>query len=115
MHASVGDRIPVRRKHDVVSARDKEVLEVCGADGSPRMDVAAARHELLDLTHRLVREHEQHLPAGSVIRCVSRCRGELMQMGVRNGLVEAVEALSRRRLMDRIAPAQAISAGSPAR
>jgi hypothetical protein len=81
------------------------------------MDVVAARHELLDMTHRLVREHEQNLPAGSVIRCVSRCRDELVQMGVRDGLVAAVEAMSRRRLMDRVAPvmAKAIGAVQPAR
>ena len=76
------------------------------------MDVAAERNELLDMTHRLVREHEQHLPAGSVIRCVSRCRDELVRMGVRDGLVEAAEAMSRRRLMDRVAPAQAKAIGA---
>ena len=35
MHASVGDRILVRRAHDGAPARDGEVLEVRGADGSP--------------------------------------------------------------------------------
>jgi hypothetical protein len=64
------------------------------------------------MTHRLVREHEQQLPAGSVIRCVARCCDELVQMGVRVGLVDAVEAMSRRRLRDRVTPPHTISAVS---
>jgi hypothetical protein len=35
MHASVGDRIMVRRAHGDAAARDGEVVEVRGADGSP--------------------------------------------------------------------------------
>lgn len=65
------------------------------------MDVAAARRELMSLTEQLVREHEA-LPAGSVIRCVARCRDELVLMGLRDGLVIAVEAMARNRLRDRV-------------
>ena len=45
------------------------------------MDSATTRRELLDVTHQLVREHEQQLAAGAVIRCVARCCDELEQMG----------------------------------
>ncbi len=64
------------------------------------MDVRAVRQELLEVTERLVREHDE-VPAGSVIRCVARCRDELLALGLRAGLVEAVEAMARRRLRDR--------------
>lgn len=64
------------------------------------MDVRIARRELLEVTHQLVQEHDQ-LPAGSVIRCVTRCRDELLLMGMRDGLVVAVEAMARRRLRAR--------------
>ena len=62
------------------------------------MDVAAARQALLDVTHGLVREYEGDVPAGSVIRCVVRCRDELLLLGLREGLVDAVDAMARRRL-----------------
>ena len=68
------------------------------------MDLLTARHALLDVTHDLVVEHEGRVPAGSVIRCVARCRDELVLMGLRDGLVEAVEAMARRRLRDRALP-----------
>jgi hypothetical protein len=58
----------------------------------------ANHHELVDLAHRLVREHESVLPASSVIGCVTRCRDELVVLGVREGLLPAVEAMARRRL-----------------
>ena len=64
------------------------------------MDVLAVRQELLEATERLVREHDD-VPAGSVIRCVARCRDELLALGLRAGLVDAVEAMARRRLRDR--------------
>ena len=79
------------------------------------MDSVTTRHALLDMTHQLVREHEQQLAAGSVIRCVARCCDELMQMGVRDGLVDAVQAMSRSRLRNRVTPMQAIGAVSPAK
>jgi hypothetical protein len=63
---------------------------------------APSRHELVDLAHRLVREHESVLPASSVIGCVARCRDELVGMGVREGLLPAVEAMARRRLRGRL-------------
>ena len=66
------------------------------------MDVAAVRHALLDTTDRLVTELGVHLPAGSIIRCVVRCRDELWLLGVRDGIVEAVEAMARRRLQNRL-------------
>lgn len=72
------------------------------------MDIVAARRALLELTYDLVKQHEGYLPAGSVIRCVARCRDELLLMGVRDGLFDAVEAMARRRLRDRCAqPASA--------
>jgi hypothetical protein len=59
---------------------------------------AVGRYELVDLAQRLVREHESVLPASSVIGCLARCRDELVGMGVREGLLPAVEAMARRRL-----------------
>lgn len=79
------------------------------------MDSLTTRRELLDMTHQLVREHDQQLAAGSVIRCVARSCDELVHMGVRIGLVDAVEAMSRTRLRDRVTPLQAIGVVSPAR
>lgn len=64
------------------------------------MDVQAVRKDLLDLTERLVAEHSS-LPAGSVIRCVARCKEELVGAGVRSGLVDAVDAMARQRLSGR--------------
>lgn len=66
------------------------------------MNHQTVRQELVELTHQLVREHENVLAAGSVIRCVTRCRDELMLMGVREGLLPAVEAMARRRLRGRV-------------
>lgn len=65
------------------------------------MNTLETRRALLDMTHDLVRQYEGRLPAGSVIRCVARCREELMVMGVRDGLGVALEAMARHRLDDR--------------
>lgn len=74
------------------------------------MDLTVTRSALVDLTHRLVTEFESSLAAGSVIRCVARCRDELWQMGLRDGIVEAVEAMARRRLADRVPRPALVSA-----
>ena len=66
------------------------------------MGIAATRADLVDLTCQLAREYDGVLAAGSVIRCVTRCRDELMLMGVRDGLLPAVEAMARRRLRGRL-------------
>ena len=58
------------------------------------------RHELLEVTERLVKEYEAILPAGSVLRCVVRCRDELLLLGLSDGLLEAVDAMARRRLQE---------------
>jgi hypothetical protein len=70
------------------------------------MDQLHGRRNLLDVTQDLVAEFHDRLPAGSVIRCVARCREELWGVGVREGLADAVLAMSRRRLVDRVPPAQ---------
>lgn len=51
------------------------------------------RHELLEVTERLVKEYEAILPAGSVPRCVVRCRDELLLLGLSDGLLETVDAM----------------------
>lgn len=63
--------------------------------------MSLTRPELLDLTEGLVQEHAGLLPAGAVIRCVARCRDELVLMGVRDGLPDAVAAMARGRLRRR--------------
>lgn len=58
----------------------------------------ATRQELLDVAHDLVREFEGRVPAGSVLRCVVRCRDELVQASVRDGLAAAVHGMAGSRL-----------------
>ncbi len=67
------------------------------------VEALAVRRKLLELTERLVEEHNE-VPAGSVIRCFARCRDELLGAGVRSGLVDAVEAMARHRLRVRSGP-----------
>ena len=55
------------------------------------------RRALLDLTERLQQDHPA-LPAGSVMRCVWRRRGELLLLGVHGGLPADVEDMARSRL-----------------
>ncbi|MCW2623188.1 MAG: hypothetical protein JWL64_2790 [Frankiales bacterium] len=66
------------------------------------MDVKTHRDELLSLERRLMDEFDEVLAAGAVLRCVARCRDELLLIGVRQGLVEAVEAMARHRLRERL-------------
>ena len=54
-----------------------------------------SRQGVLDITDRLVSEFAGAAPAGSVLRCVARCRQEAIRAGLRS---EAVEALARHRL-----------------
>lgn len=67
---------------------------------------ALLRNDMLAMTEALVAEFAGNFPAGSVIRCVSRCREELMRSGVRIGLVEATEEAARR-VLDARVPAHA--------
>lgn len=55
------------------------------------------RRALLDLTDRL-REDHPSVPAGSVLRCVFRCRDDLLLLGVHEGLPGHVETMARERL-----------------
>lgn len=59
------------------------------------------------MTERLVQEFNDILPAGSVLRCVVRCREELILLGVSDGLLEAVSAMARRRLQEHGRPLEA--------
>lgn len=61
------------------------------------VNVVRLRQELLDVTEDLVTAFPD-VPAGSVIRCVARCRDELLAMGVRDGLGIATMAMAGRRL-----------------
>ena len=71
----------------------------------PSADRQAQRAALATLTVRLVAEFAGRLPPGSVIRCVARCRESLAGMGVRDGLVLAVEGMARGVLRQRLTPA----------
>jgi hypothetical protein len=66
------------------------------------MDLIHARRELLDTTQQLLEEFDGEIAAGSVLRCVGRCRDELLLLGVRDGLGDAVRAMARHRLLDRV-------------
>ncbi|WP_461021833.1 hypothetical protein [Thalassiella azotivora] len=61
--------------------------------------VVAERQELLRRTELLVRELSGRVSAGAVISCVVRCADELVRLGVRSGLADAVEAMARARLV----------------
>ncbi|HWL35550.1 MAG TPA: hypothetical protein VNQ77_05100 [Frankiaceae bacterium] len=54
----------------------------------------AAREALYVMTLDLVAEFA-HLPAGAVIGLVGRAREDLLRAGVRDGLVDATEAMAR--------------------
>jgi hypothetical protein len=56
------------------------------------------RVRLLAVTEGLIGEFAGQLPAGVVIACVTRCKTELADAGVRNGLPFATEAAARIRL-----------------
>lgn len=68
----------------------------------PILDREAQRAALATLTSRLVAEFSEHLPPGSVIRCVARCRESLAGMGVKDGLALAVEGMARGLLLQRL-------------
>jgi hypothetical protein len=67
-----------------------------------------ARDEMLAMTDGLIAEFSGLLPAGSVMRCVARCRKQLHRSGVRHGLVAATEAAARMRLTA-VIPAPAVA------
>lgn len=60
--------------------------------------VVSEYKDLLQRTEELVREFQPRLPAGTVIRTVTRCRDELLRSGVRRGLAGAAEDLARNQL-----------------
>lgn len=60
-----------------------------------------SREQVADVTGRLAREFEGVLAPGSVLRCVARCREELVRAGVRDGLEPALEAMAGLRLRHR--------------
>ncbi len=67
-----------------------------------------AREQMLALTERLVAEYAEVIPPGTVVRCVARCREQLLRSGVRHGLVPATEAAVRTALSATI-PVHALS------
>lgn len=60
------------------------------------------REDIAHLVERLIAEYAGAVPAGAVMRCVSRVRHELLQAGVRTNLVATVEQVARARLSARI-------------
>ncbi len=60
--------------------------------------LVAERKALLARTEFLVREFHPVLPAGTVIRAVTRCRAELLRAGVRRGLAGITESRVRAQL-----------------
>ena len=73
-------------------------------EAAPFLAALSSRLDLLDVTHRLVGEFEGRVAAGAVLRCVARCRDEVLRAGTQVGLPEAVEAMARRRLELRGSP-----------
>ena len=60
----------------------------------------ATREDLEEVTTSLIAEFAGRLPAGTVIRCVSRAREQLLSSGVRSGLAVAAESMVRLRLSE---------------
>lgn len=58
----------------------------------------ALRYELAGTTQRLIAEFAAQVPAGTVSRCVSQAREELLRSGVRSGLAPAAEVMARAKL-----------------
>jgi hypothetical protein len=76
------------------------------------MDHLPHRHtthsEIVAMTENLIAEYAGRVPAGRVIACVARSREQLLQSGVRDGLVPATEAAARVRLSARV-PAHSVA------
>jgi hypothetical protein len=53
------------------------------------------RVEMARMTDRLVVEFAHSHSPETVTRCTARCRGQLLETGVRHGLVAATEAAAR--------------------
>jgi hypothetical protein len=88
---------------DIVRQRSLGVrVPVLQLESLPILDREAQQAAWAMLTMRLVAEFSDRLPAGSVIRCVARCRESLSGMGVRDGLVLAVEGMARGVLLQRL-------------
>lgn len=82
-------------------------MSVLRLETLPVADRETQRVAMATLTVRLVAEFAEHLPPGSVIRCVARCRESLSVMGVRDGLALAVEDMARGVLFQRLPRAKA--------
>ena len=65
-------------------------------------DPVATQHQLRAMTAVLMLEFDDHLNPGTVLRCVARCRSDLMHAGSRRDLVARVEVLARIRLQSRM-------------
>jgi len=64
----------------------------------PAQQRRAERDEWLAMTEGLIGEFAGLVTAGSVMRCIARCRKQLHRSGVRDGLVPATEAAARAKL-----------------
>lgn len=64
-------------------------------------DVVRLHVQLLRLSERLIREHQDRLAAGAVIRAVAAARDEL-RPEVGTDLLDAVEAAARHRLSSQL-------------
>lgn len=97
MDASVHRRtIPLAPHRGQAGSGSRPVQSKTGSESLP-----CSRQALVEVTQRLVKEFGTDQSAGSVIRCVARCRDELLRLGLRAGLLDAVEAMARRRLQER--------------
>lgn len=56
---------------------------------------------LREMTEQLIGDFGDHLPAGTVLRCVARCLSAARHAGHRGDLVAVVEAMARLRLEHR--------------
>jgi hypothetical protein len=64
----------------------------------PSQQRRAERDEILAMTEGLIAEFSGLVSAGSVMRCIARCRKQLHRSGIRHGLVPATEAAARVKL-----------------
>ena len=63
----------------------------------------ALHQEMEAMTESLIAEYSGRHPAGAVIRCVARCREQLLRGGVQRSLVPDTEAAARK-VLQRTAP-----------
>lgn len=69
---------------------------------NPVEERSAVRHQFEKVIERLIAEYGGVFSAGTIIRTAGRAREELLATGVRAGLMDATESMTRQRLAARV-------------